>query len=150
MRSLEVSRSIIINRRAAVVRRQFGDMAYHQVMGVHKGVQFEIFADDDTRCRYRQVARLGPVRLTQEFELARTPEGPLVNTITRGQFKGGTISFFVEPIDESRSTVEVRVAAQARGVEAAVLPIARFMIQRGFTRSLLEDKVDLEGSNFPD
>lgn len=146
---LEVSQTITIDRSADVVRQQFADIAHHQASGVHRGVSFEMIDDDGQQCRYRQVSRVGPLRLSQELELARTDAGPLVNTITRGQFKGGTIAFDVKASDEGRSTVEARLAAQVRGVKAMALPVLRPTVRRALARALAEDKADLESGGYP-
>jgi hypothetical protein len=145
VRSLEVSESITIDRSADVVRRQFADVAHHQAAGVHRGVRFEVLDDDGQRCRYRQVSRAGPLKLTQEFELPRSDEGPLVNSITRGQFRGGKISFVVAPVSSGQSTVQATVVSQVSGVESLLLPLLRLIVRRTLARALAEDKADLEG-----
>jgi hypothetical protein len=145
---LEVSRVITIDRPTDVVRRQFADVAHHQAAAVHRGVRFEVIDDDDQRCRYRQVSRVGLLHITQEFELPHTDDGPLVNTITRGKFHGGTIVFVVQAGDTGRSTVEARVAYPVGGPWAMILPILRTTVRRTMARALAEDKADLESGNY--
>jgi hypothetical protein len=145
---LEVSQTITIDRPADVVRRQFADVAHHQATGVHRGIRFEVIDDDGQRCRYRQVSRVGLLHLTQELELPHTDEGPLVNTVTRGQFQGGTITFVVEAGGKGHSTVEARVASPMRGLEALMLPVLRSKVRRTLARALAEDKADLESGNY--
>lgn len=78
MTVLDIEAEIQIERDHAVVRRQFGDVGHHERTGPHRGVRFEVIDDDLGRCRYRQITRLGPVRLHREIVLERASAGPLV------------------------------------------------------------------------
>jgi hypothetical protein len=150
MGSLDVSRSITINRPAPVVRRQFADIAHHQATNVHGGVRFEVQSDDGQMCRYRQISKLlGPIQLTQEFQIPITDVGPLVNTIIKGPFHGGTISFVVADAGNGQSTVEARIASAVNGIQALALPVLRIAIGQKLAQGLAEDKIDLEGPNYP-
>ncbi len=93
MRSLQVTATARIDAPVEIVRQQFADVAHHAVTGLHRGVRFDVIDDDGRTCRYHQISRVGPLRLRQELRLERTVAGPLVNTITAGQFAGGTITF---------------------------------------------------------
>lgn len=143
-----MTRSVEIERHASVVRRQFGDVAHHAERGIHRGVVFDVIADDGARCRYRQVSTVGPVKLRQEFELDRTDEGPLVNKIVAGQFTGGAITFDVEPCGEGRSTVEARLTVPISGALRLVAPILRARVGKQLAAALVEDKADLEGGTY--
>jgi hypothetical protein len=72
----------------------------------------------------------------------------LVNTITRGQFQGGTIVFAVQAREIGRSTVEARVVYPVNWLGAMVLPILRSTLRRTLARALAEDKSDLESGNY--
>lgn len=148
MAILDVVRSVEIERHAEVVRRQFGDVAHHAATHVHRGVVFEVIEDDGACCRYRQVSSVGPVKLRQEIELDRTPDGPLVNRIVAGQFTGGAITFRVESHGEDGSVVEARLTAPVSGVMRIVAPILRAQVGRQLTAALAEDKADLEGGTY--
>lgn len=148
MAILEVARSVDIERDAAVVRRQFGDVAHHAATCVHRGVLFEIISDDEFRCRYRQVSAVGPVKLRQEFELKRTEEGPLVNRIVAGRFQGGAITFEVKPHGEGRSIVDARLTVPVSGGMRILAPILRPQVARQLAAALIEDKLDLEGGTY--
>lgn len=148
MSSIDVQRSISIAAPADVVRRQFGDVGHHAATGVHRGVRFEVLDDDGTLCRYRQVTRVGPFRLAQDIDLERTDEGPLVNTVRRGQFAGGTITFDVQPDTASSSIVEARLCAELTGPAVLVAPLLRRSVERAFERALAEDRHDLESGAF--
>ena len=143
-----MARSVEIERDAAVVRRQFGDVAHHAASGVHRGVVFEVISDDDSCCLYRQASAVGPARLRQEFELLRTEDGPLVNRIVAGQFIGGAITFDVKPLGEGRSIVEVRLTVPVSGVMRILAPILRPQVGRQLAAALVEDKVDLESGRY--
>ena len=146
MTRLDVSASIEIHRDHATVRRQFADVAHHERSGVHRGVEFEVIADDGNLCRYRQTTRLGPLRLHQELQLARTDEGPLVNTVLNGQFHGGTISFDIQPApaDDGCVHVHARLVTELHGASKLAAPLLRRSIRRSLGRALAEDKRDLE------
>jgi hypothetical protein len=146
--SLDVTRSVEIQRDADVVRRQFGDVRHHAASGVHKGVVFEVIADDGARCRYRQVSTVGPLKLRQELELDRTVEGPLVNRIVAGKFTGGAITFEVEPRGAGRSAVEARLRAPISGVMRVAAPILRAQVGKQLAAALAEDKADLERGTY--
>ncbi len=148
MVTLEVARSVEIERDAAVVRRQFGDVAHHAASGVHRGVVFEVISDDGSRCRYRQVSAVGPAKLRQEFELERTEDGALVNRIVAGQFRGGAITFDVKPRGEGRSIVEARLTVPVSGGMRILAPILRPRVGRQLAAALIEDKVDLESGRY--
>ncbi len=144
MATLEVVRSVEVDRDAEVVRRQFADVAHHAATAVHRNVVFEVIEDDGVRCRYRQISRVGPLRLRQEMELDRNRSGPLVNKIVSGQFAGGSIAFDVGPRGADRSVVEARLTAPLTGVQRVVAPILRAQVGRQLAAALLEDKADLE------
>jgi hypothetical protein len=145
---LDVVRSVEIDADAAMVRRQFGDVAHHAATDVHRGVSFEVLVDDATRCRYRQVSKVGPLRLRQVFELARTEDGPLVNRIVSGQFPGGAITFDVTGVDDGRASVTARLTAPLSGPKAALAPVLRRQVGKQLAAALDEDKRDLEGGRY--
>ena len=124
-------------------------MAHHAATHVHRGVRFEVLSEDRGRCQYRQVTKVGPFRLAQEFDLQRVEGGPLINTITHGQFTGGTISFDIQPDGADRSTVEARFEADVEGLGALASPLMRRTVTRALDRALAEDRHDLESGNYP-
>jgi hypothetical protein len=67
-----------------------------------------ILDNNEQYCLYRQITKLGPLRLSQQLRLARTVDGPLGNKVPAGQFTGRTISFDVRPAapDSDRTHVE--------------------------------------------
>jgi hypothetical protein len=142
--TLEVVRSVEIERDAEVVRRQFGDVAHHAATNLHRGVVFEVIDDDGSRCHYRQVSKVGPLKLRQEMTLDRTESGPLVNRIVAGQFAGGAISFDVRSAGEGRSVVEARLTAPRSFVLRVAAPILRAQVGKQLAAALVEDKADLE------
>ena len=150
MRTLDVRMNIRIDRKPDVVRQQFADVAHHQRASVHRGVRFEVIDDAPGQCRYRQITRLGPLRLRQEFLLVRSDEGPLVNTVLAGQFAGGAISFDVrpDPGSDNRSHVEARLAAELTGVQVLLAPMLRRSVARALATALQEDKDDLERGGY--
>ncbi len=148
MSTIAVTRSVSIAAPADVVRRQFGDVAHHAANRVHRGVRFEVLQEDRARCRYRQVTRVGPIRLAQELDLERVEGGPLVNTVTHGQFKGGTITFDIQPDGPDRSHVDARLEAEVKGLGALAAPLLRRSVRRAFDRALAEDRNDLESGAY--
>ena len=149
MAMLEVARSVEIGVDPAIVRRQFGDVAHHANTGVHRDVTFEVVAEDESRCRYRQISKVGPVRLRQEFDLERNEHGPLVNRIVAGPFTGGSITFEVEPVDDGTATVTARLVAPLSAPLRMLAPMMRAQVGRQLTAALEEDKQDLEGGHYP-
>ena len=148
MRVLEVTETVVIDRSAEIVRAQFGDVAHHQNTGVHHGVRFELLHDDGRRCRYRQISRVGPIRLQQHVTLVREPDGPLVNTVTAGPLAGGTITFHIQPDGPSRSRVTAIVEAELRGVKVLAAPMLRSQLAKDLRAALAEDKDDLEHGRY--
>ncbi len=150
MTIIDVRASVVIDREPAVVRRQFADVAHHERNGVHRGVQFEVIEDKAGRCHYRQITRLGPLRLPQEILLKTSDEGLVVNTVLAGQFAGGTITFDIRPAPGShaRSCVEARLVAELTGLEALFRPVLRRSVTRALSRALEEDKNDLEHGGY--
>ena len=148
MAALKVTRSIEIARPPDVVRAQFGDVAHHAATGVHRGVTFEVIDEDDRRCTYRQVSSVGPLRLTQQLELDRTDDGPLVNRITGGQFTGGTITFTVTPTAADRSSVDAELVAPLPALLRPLAPLLRARVGRQLAAALIEDRTDLETGRF--
>lgn len=148
MHELLISRTIDIHRPAAVVHRQFGDVAHHQHQRVHRGVHFEVLHDDGTTCRYRQTTAVGPLRSVQHLQLDRMADGTLVNTITSGQFARGTITFTVESVDSetTRVTASFRAALGVKGLVAR--PVLRRVVTRSLEAALAEDRDDLESERF--
>ena len=150
MNNLLIEESISINAEPALVRSQFGDVAHHQRAALHKGVRFEILDCNEHRCHYRQISSVGPLRLKQEVELPLTTTGPLVNTITKGQFTGGTISFTITPAgdDEQQTQVTARLEAPLRGPQRLLAPLLRRQVHKSLSRGLAEDKSDLESGSY--
>jgi hypothetical protein len=142
--TLEVVRSVEIERDAEVVRRQFGDVAHHAATNLHRGVVFEVVEDNEACCHYRQVSKVGPLKLRQEMALDRTESGPLINRIVAGQFAGGAISFDVQSAGEGRSVVEARLTAPLPFALRVAAPILRAQVGKQLAGGLLEDKADLE------
>ena len=91
---------------------------------------------------------MGPVKLRQEFELERTEDGPLVNRIVAGQFRGGAITFEVEPHGEGRSIVDARLTVPVSGGMRILAPILRPRVGRQLAAALIEDKHDLESGAY--
>lgn len=150
MKRLEVAVAQTIGAEPGLVRRQFGDVAHHESTALHRGVRFEVLTDDAEACHYRQVTTVGPLRFAQEFELARTSSGPLVNTITKGQFSGGAISFLVSPTSEpGQAEVVASISAPLRGPERLLGPLLRRKVIRALSAALDEDRVDLESGSYP-
>ncbi len=151
MNNLSIEESIEIEAKPNLVRRQFADVAHHERAALHRGVRFEVLDQDDHRCRYRQTSHLGPLRLKQEIELARRDSGPLVNTITKGQFTGGTISFVIRPVDgggETQSAVTARLEGPLRGPQRLLAAVLKRQVSKALARALTEDKADLESGAY--
>ena len=141
-------RSVEIERDARVVRQQFADVAHHAANGVHRGVTFEVLDDDGSRCRYRQVSRVGPLAFRQELTLEHAGDGPLVNRIIAEQFTGGAITFVVQPLGPGRSVVEARLVAPLAGVMRGAAPLLRTRVGKQLAAALAEDKDDLERGDY--
>ncbi len=148
MARLRVSEQVAIDRSPELVRSQFGDVAHHEATGVHDGVEFHVVSDDGSVCRYRQISRVGPLRLRQHFELPRAPDGPLVNTITKGQFSGGSITFEIGGEDDGPSTVTATLDAPLSGPAALIGPLLRRVVSSSLRAALVEDKADLESGRY--
>ena len=149
MRTLQVSATIRIERPATVVRRQFADVAHHAATGVHDGVTFVVCEQDADQCTYRQTTRLGPLKIDQQMALRLEPEGPLVNTITKGQFEGGSISFTITPEDGHASAVSAELNAPLNIWQSILAPVLRMNVRKALDRGLAEDKLDLESGSYP-
>jgi hypothetical protein len=143
-----VERSVHIAAPVARVRSQFGDVAHHQNASVHRGVTFDVVADDGIVCRYRQVTRTGPFRSTQELELRRDSDGPLVNSIVRGPFRGGAIVFDITADGADRTAVTARLASD-RSRHRALRPLLSLVVGRALSRALEEDRIELEAGRYP-
>ncbi len=132
-----------INRSADIVRRQFADVHHHAATGVHKGVVFEVDEQTADRCLYRQTSRVGPLKLRQEFELPLTTHGPLVNTITTGQFKDGSITFTITPDGAESSVVDAQLRVSTNRLQAVLTPLLKANVRKALLRALAEDKADI-------
>lgn len=148
MTIIDVRRSVSIAAPADLVRHQFADVDHHAASDIHRGVRFEVLDDDGIRCHYRQVTHVGPIRLAQELTMERVDDGALVNTITRGQFEGGTITFDVQPDGSDRSRVEARLQADVAWLGTLAAPLMRRGVARAFDRALAEDREDLESGTY--
>lgn len=148
MAAFDVVARVTIRRPSDVVRRQFGDVAHHADTGVHRGVVFEVLRETSDLCVYRQTTRVGPLRLRQEFELPRQPDGPLVNHVTKGQFRGGTITFTIEPTSADTTGVEAHVRADLPVFQRPVAPLLRRTVSRALAQALEEDRHDLESATY--
>lgn len=140
----------MIERPLPLVRRHFGDVAYHQDTVVHPDVRFELIDDDGTTCVYRQTTRTGPLALRQELRLDRSDPTSLLNTVTSGAFTDGTLRFGFAPAGPGAAACEVTAefSAPASGLTALVAPLLRRRLAGSLRKALREDKVDLESGRY--
>jgi hypothetical protein len=145
---LTIERSVRIERPVAEVRAQFADVAHHERTGVHGGSHFTVLTDAGDTCTYDQVTGRGPGRIRQRFELDRRDPAHLVNTVTDGAFRAGTLTFDIREAGPGTSEVTATLAAPAGGVTGLLAPLLRVMLGRALAKALGEDKRDLESGAY--
>jgi hypothetical protein len=145
---IDESATITISAPADIVRRQFADLDHHARNKPHPAVTFEILEATSDHTHYRQTSRVGPLRVTQEVDLPHAQTGPLVNTITKGQFRGGTITFDIAEDATDATTVTARLNATLTGPDAILGRLARRRLTRTLTAALEEDRIDIESGNY--
>lgn len=146
---LALSRSTSIRRPLAEVQAQFGDIAYHERQGHHRGVRFRVLRDNaDGRCEYEQVTRIGPARLRQRFRLDRTDRGHQVNALLDGAFAPGSITFDIRGESHDGTQVTATVSSRQGGLTKVAAPLLRAVLARVLDQSLDEDRDDLESGNY--
>ena len=141
---LAVVRTLRIERPAAEVRAQFADVAHHERSGVHRGSRFTVLADAGDTCTYEQVTG----RMRQQFELDRRDPALLVNTVTEGPFRGGTLTFDIREAGPDTSEVTATLAAPTGGVTGLLAPLLRVVLGRALAKALAEDQRDLESGAY--
>lgn len=144
----EVSAQVTIRRPLDEVQEQFGDVGYHERTGHHRGVSFHVVSESSQSCCYSQDTRLGPLRLHQEFELDRTLAGHQVNALTSGPFSPGSITFDIVADGHATTRVTATLRSTRRGLTQWAAPILRRPMARALTRSLEEDRDDLESGRY--
>ncbi|MFN0089315.1 MAG: hypothetical protein ACKVWR_03455 [Acidimicrobiales bacterium] len=145
---VEISGSVTVHRPLAEVQAQFGDVAYHQRNGHHRGVTFRVVEETASCCRYEQETRVGPFRLVQQFRLQRDAPHHQVNELLEGPFSPGSITFDVvaEGADAARVTATLRSTRSGPTRIAAAL--LRPALGRALETALEEDRIDLESGAY--
>jgi hypothetical protein len=145
---LEVSRSVTIRRPVREVQAQFGDVAYHQRRGHHRGVVFRVLDDSDDCCEYEQETRVGPLRLRQRFRLRRADRAHQVNELLAGAFAPGSITFDVVADGDDATKVTATLCSEGKGLSGVAAPLLRRVLARALAQGLEEDRVDLESGGY--
>lgn len=145
---LKVARSVTIRRPPGEVQAQFGDVAYHQDRGHHRGVAFRVLEDSQTCCEYEQETRVGPWRLRQRFRLLRADGAHQVNELIEGAFAPGSITFDVIADGNDAANVTATLCSERAGLTRIAAPFLRRMLARALAQSLEEDRVDLESGSY--
>lgn len=145
---IEVSRSVTIHRAPAEVQAQFGDVAYHERNGHHRGVTFRVLNETPACCDYEQDTRLGPLRIGQRFRLQRGEPSHQVNELLAGPFSPGSITFDIVTEAEDAAHVTATLRSTRRGLTQIAAPVLRRTLARALAKALAEDKADLEGGAY--
>ena len=145
---LVVTRSTTVHRPLVEVQAQFGDVAYHQRRGHHRGVLFRVLAGDSEHCEYEQKTRIGPVRLQQRFRLQRTDPAHQVNELLEGAFSPGSITFDIIGEGDGATRVTATLRSERGGLTRLAAPLLQRVLARALTRSLDEDRNDLESGSY--
>ena len=145
---LQAARSITIHRSLSEVRAQFGDVAYHQERGHHRGVAFRVLEDSRACCEYEQETRVGPLRLRQRFRLVRDDPAHQVNELLDGAFAPGSITFDVVADGNDATKVTATLRSERGGLTRIAAPLLRHVLARALTQGLEEDRDDLESGSY--
>lgn len=145
---IEVSRSVTIHRPLEEVQAQFGDVAYHERNGHHRGVIFRVVEETSAHCDYEQETRIGPLRLNQQFRLQRGEPAHQVNELLKGPFSPGTVTFDVIAEGQDASQVTATLRSTRRGLTRIAAPLLRRTLARALGKALAEDKGDLESGAY--
>ena len=145
MHALIATETVTIEAPAEIVRAQFGDVGHHERVGPHNGVAFRVLRSDARSTDYEQVTSIGPIKAKQTLRLDDVGSGPLVNTVTGGMLRGGTITFRFD--SHTAATV---VTAEVRGrAPRPLVPLLRRAVGRQLRAALVEDKTDIEQAGYP-
>lgn len=146
---LRASATQRIERPVEEVRAQFADVAHHEAHPPHATVRFEVIEDDGAGgCRYRQVSKLGPVKLRQEMEMTETAPGVLENRVIKGQMAGGVLRFTIVEAGEGASEVTAELEAPLNAVQRLAGPLLQRQVARALADALEEDRRDLESGTY--
>lgn len=145
---LEVCVRVIIRRPLEEVQAQFADVAYHEHNGHHRGVRFHVLSESSQSCSYSQESRVGPLRLRQQFELDKSVPAHQVNVLTSGAFSPGSITFDVVADGPDGAEVTATLCSTRAGLTQLAAPLLRRTLARALTRSLQEDRDDLESGRY--
>lgn len=141
---IEVSSSVTIHRAPGEVQAQFGDVAYHERNGHHRGVTFRVVDETPAWCDYEQGTRLGPLRVGQRFRLQRGEPGHQMNELLAGPFSPGSITFDIVAEGQDAAQVTATLRSTRRGLTQIAAPVLRRSLARALAKALAEDKADLE------
>lgn len=145
---LEVRACVIIRRPLEEVQAQFADVAYHERNGHHSGVRFHVLSESSQSCSYSQESRVGPLRLHQQFELDKSEPAHQVNSLISGAFSPGSITFDVIADGPDAAEVTATLRSTRPGLTQLAAPLLRRSLARALTRSLEEDRGDLESGRY--
>lgn len=145
---LEVHVDVTIRRPLEEVLAQFGDVGDHERNGHHRGVSFHVLSETSQSCSYSQVSRVGPVRLRQHFELDKSVPAHQVNALISGPFSPGSIKFDIVADGDNGANVTATLCSTRPGLTQLAAPLLRRSLARALTRSLEEDRDDLESGRY--
>lgn len=144
----EIVRSQSIARPWEEVQAQFGDVAYHERNGHHRGVTFRVLEDGPESCDYEQETRIGPLRLRQGFRLLRKDPAHQVNQLVSGAFAPGSITFDLVADGPDTTTVTATLRSTGGGLTRLAGPLLRPGLGPALARGLREDRDDLESGTY--
>ena len=147
-RLLHVTRSVVIDRAPDHVAAQFADVGHHERTSVHRGVTFQVTAEDSDWCEYEQCSRLGPRTIRQRYRLDRRDPHHQLNTVIDGMFEGGTLAFDIAPRGPTTSEVTATLTVPSSTIAVLLGPVIRGALGRSLSAALNEDKQDLESDSY--
>lgn len=137
-----------IARPAWEVRDQFRDVTYHTANPVHADRRVAVVRRRAGTCRYRQILRVGPVRVRNELLLVERDGGSLEHEVVRGPLSGALVHYGFEWNGPSSTGVAVTATFDSAGLRRLVTPLVRRVLRRALERMLAEDREDLEAGRY--
>jgi hypothetical protein len=150
MATFSVTLHKTIRRPIEIVRAHFGDIRHHCDHDVHAGIGLEIQSDDKRQCRFLQTITIFGKRQQDSYVLERLDDGSVRSEAIEGPGKGSKTLATFEALDADTTEVALTLTTPAPALVAFFAgPLIRREMTRALTRTLEEDRNDLEVVGYP-
>jgi hypothetical protein len=148
MSQLKIVKECVIQRSVDVCRAHFLDFEHHIEHGVHAGVHYTELERQGAKQKVRSRFKVLGLPKVDEVIVYADAEGTVQQEFVKGDFAGGRIEVRFQP-EGAATRLVATLEVPLRGVNRALAPLLRRIVDRLTEATLAEDRRDLEGGYQP-